>query len=266
MHGCVDACASVLQTRRVTDHRTTVACHAWPALGIRGRASLMACLRDNLAIRIPGVLTSEQCSAYLQGVYEARGEWTEAFGGEQYSLGRAWYTDLETDGARTYFADAAASNQRVERYLPGMQAWLLGLARDMLGGHVAFRRGWCGPGVHVFPAGEAVARLGGSVHFDTEGLASPHIEARKPALSMIVMLQTPENGGGTRVWDLEYDGCDEVQEPADDGGLVTYDPGDLTILNAYRLHQIQCFGGDKDRVSITAMVAELDPGEWEMWF
>jgi hypothetical protein len=40
----------------------------------------------------------------------------------------------------------------------------------------------------------------------------------------------------------------------------------MTILNAYRLHQIQGFPGDKDRVSITAMLAEVDANEWEMWF
>lgn len=246
--------------------KTTIAQIAWPALAIRGRASLLACLNENLAVSISGLLTPVQCERYLQGVYAGRGEWTEAFGGEQYSLGRAWYTDLETEGARTYFAEARGSNERVERYLPGMQTWLLGVVRELVGGHVAFRQGWCGPGVHVFPAGEAVSRLGGSVHFDTEGLADAHVEQGKPALSMIVMLQTPEQGGGTKVWDYEYEGCDEVDEPDEEGGLVTYGPGDLTILNAYRLHQIQRFSGDKDRVSITAMLAEVDPGEWEMWF
>lgn len=239
---------------------------AWPALVIRGRASLLACLNEHLAISIPGVLDDEQCQAYLAGVFEGRHEWTEAFGGEQFSLGRAWYTDLETEGAKTYFADARTSNERVERYLPGMQSWLLGVARELVDGHVALRPGWCGPGVHVFPAGEAVARLGGSVHFDTEGLADSHLELRKPALSMIVMLQTPESGGGTRVWDLSFDGCDEVEVPDRPSAMVRYAPGDLTILDAYRLHQIQSFDGVLDRVSITAMLAEVDPGEWEMWF
>jgi hypothetical protein len=130
------------------------------------------------------------------------------------------------------------------------------------------RRGWCGPGVHVFPTGEQVALNGGVVHFDTEGLPGRHVEARLPAISLIWMLQAPERGGGVRVWDVSYAGEDAVSdsELSAPSEIVESEPGDLVVLDSYRLHQIQPFSGARDRITLTAMAAEVDPGRWEIWF
>lgn len=233
-----------------------------------GRDRLLGKLDRHLALMLSGVLDGDRRARWLEGVYAARAEWTSAFGGEQFSLGRAWYTDYEEDRSREYFAEARASDARVERWLPGAQSWMLELVSELVVGRVERRPGWCGPGVHVFPAGEHVASEGGVVHFDTEGLGFRHVERRLPAISLIVMLQPPEQGGGVRVWDMAYAGDDFVDDAALDlpSDELLSAAGDLVVLDSYRLHQIQPFSGSLDRVSLTAMAAEIDRDRWQVWF
>jgi hypothetical protein len=140
---------------------------------------------------------------------------------------------------------------------------------ELVGAPVARRRGWCGPGLHIFPAGDWLAS-NGDVHFDTEGLLEDDLAARVPALSAIVMLQPPERGGGLRVWDTPFDerapAPEELLAKRDiASATVAYAAGDLVVLDSYRLHQIQPFEGARDRVSITAHLILRD-GVWQSWF
>lgn len=208
------------------------------------------------------------CARWVEGVYALRDEWTEDFGGEQFALGRAFYTHFETGRSEEYFRDATASDARVERGAPGLQARMRELVKELTGAHVVQRRGWCGAGVHVFPAGEKVARAGGVIHFDVEGLAKHHVTRRKPTLSIVVMLQPPEQGGGLRLWDVRYSGSEhptdaEIESRSE---LVEYGVGDLVAFESYQLHQIQPFAGERDRISATIHAAEMDRGVWESWF
>jgi hypothetical protein len=235
----------------------------------RGRPSVRAGLARAAAVGLRAAWPPSRCAALVRGVRRARAAWTADFGGEQFALGRAFYTHLETDRAREYFADAVASDARVEAALPGMQAETRALLGAMLGAAVVRTRpGFCGPGVHVFPAAEKVARAGGVVHFDTEGLTPFHLTRRAPAVTLVVMLQSPARGGGLRLWDVEYTGRDEPT----DGELATpscrarYGVGDALLIESYRLHQIQPFGGARDRISVTVHAVEVDPGVWEVWF
>ncbi len=204
----------------------------------------------------------------MTGVYEARPGWTGDFGGEQFSLGRAFYTHLEQGKSRDYFAGAMASNRLVEQHLPGMPEKMRALIAWFTGGEARLRRGWCGPGVHVFPAGEHVSRSGGVVHFDTEGLSEHHLERGWPAISAVAMLQAPELGGGIRLWNAAYEGNDEPPSSARSRGsaLVKLSAGDLVFFDSYRLHQIQPFAGTRDRITITVHAAWVDKGWWEIWF
>ncbi|RYE90833.1 MAG: hypothetical protein EOO75_09610 [Myxococcales bacterium] len=200
---------------------------------------------------------------------EARPHWNRDFDGEQFSLGRAWYTHLEQGRSQAYFAGARASDALVERFAPGLQAAARGLLSELLGCEVTARRGWCGPGVHVFPAGEAVARAGGVIHSDVEGLSPGHLADRAPALSAVLMLAPPERGGGLRLWDACHHDDSAVDAEAlagVDAATVEYAPGDLVVFDSYRLHQIQAFAGDRDRLSLTIHVARLGPDRWESWF
>jgi hypothetical protein len=223
--------------------------------------------RADLYLQRPGVLSPDECERWVRGAYGALGDWTACFDGVQFTLGRAYYTHLEEGRAGEYFAEARASDQRVERALPGMQARVRALLAELVvGAPVTPRSGWCGPGLHVFPADGWLACRGGDIHFDTEGLLPDELAARRPALSAIFMLQAPHRGGGLRVWDALYDGDDEVSEPEDiDSTVVEYAPGDLVVIDSYRLHQIQPFQGRRDRVSITVHLV-LGAAGWQSWF
>ena len=226
-------------------------------------------LAASLAVLVPGVIPADVCTRWARGILAARSEWTADFEGEQFCLGRAFYTHLETDRTGEYFADARGSDARVERHAPGLKERVRALVAEAVGGRVVQREGWCGAGVHVFPAGCPVAREGGVVHFDTEGLADEHVARRAPALSVVAMIQPPERGGGLRLWPALYDGRDHPGDAAlEAGGDVTVDyrAGDVVVFDSYRCHQIQPFAGSIDRISATLHVAEIDRGLWEAWF
>lgn len=228
----------------------------------------LARLREAWAVVVERFFTEETCERWTRGVCEARAEWTNDFDGEQFTLGRAFYTHFEEDKSRAYFADVESSDARVERHVPGLQSAMRDLVSRTTGGHVCPRRGWCGPGVHVFPAKNPVARRGGVVHFDTEGLVARHIERRSPAVTLVAMLRPPISGGGLQVWNARYDGHDHAtpEDLARPSTVITYACGDVILIDSYRLHQIQPFGGALDRISATVHAAEVDRGLWETWF
>jgi hypothetical protein len=241
---------------------------------------LLPLLETSLAVQLPAAVDVERAARWAAGVREAREAWVSDFGGAQFSLGRAWYTHLEQDRAADYFAKASASDAVVEHACPGLQAAMRALVARVVGAPVVPRAGWCGPGVHVFPAGGLVATRGGEIHFDTEGLTPAHAAIRAPALTLVVMLQPPVSGGGLRVWDAMYDGEDRRGYDAADGAdddedddessermplTCTYEAGTVVVIDSYRLHQIQSFAGEVDRISATCHAAFV-AGAWETWF
>lgn len=217
------------------------------------------------ALVLEGRFPREQCAAWVEGVYRGEAVWTRDFGGEQFSLGRAFYTHYEEGKSRDYFEGAAASDARVEAHAPGLQAALRDLVAALTGGRAVQRRGWCGPGVHVFPPGGPVSKRGGVVHFDTEGLPARHA-AR--AISCVLMLQPTAPGGGLKVWDVRYRGHDHptAAELAERSEIVVSDVGDVVVFDSYRLHQIQPWRAKRDRISATVHAAEIGGGLWETWF
>jgi hypothetical protein len=222
--------------------------------------------RTGGVVRIPGVLGPSACARWVRAVYAARAEWTPCFEGVQFTLGRAYYTHLEEGREGEYFSRSVASDALVERTVPGLQDRVRTILARLVGPPVEPRPGWCGPGVHIFPAGEWLSRHGGDVHFDTEGLAGEDLEARRPALSVILMLQPPFRGGGLRVWEAEYDGQEDVPAPEHSPSeVVDYAAGDLVVIDSHRLHQIQPFEGNRDRISITAHLVLREQG-WLCWF
>jgi hypothetical protein len=224
----------------------------------------------DLYLQRRGVLGADECARWAAGVYAARADWTPCFEGVQFTLGRAYYTHLEEEREGEYFATARASDAVVERALPELQARVRGILAELVGAEVAPRPGWCGPGVHIFPAGYWLAENGGDVHFDTEGLREEELGARQPALSAILMLQPPEHGGGLRVWDALWDGRDDEEAIAAaaaraPSAVADYTAGDLVVIDSYRLHQIQPFSGGRDRLSVTAHLVFAE-GSWQAWF
>ncbi len=224
-------------------------------------------LDDELAVHVRGAIDGARAAAWAEGVRNARAEWVTDFGGAQFSLGRAWYTHLEQDRAADYFANVSASDASVERACPGLQDAMRALVARVVGAPIAQRAGWCGPGVHIFPAGAHVSQNGGDVHFDNEGLTPAHVSDRAPALTLVLMLEPPKSGGGLRVWDVRYAGSDFYEDGDLERPHITceYGVGDLVVIDSYRLHQIQPFQGAVDRISATCHAA-FAGGQWETWF
>lgn len=233
-----------------------------------GSPPLLPLLDDHLAVSLDGAVDPKTCRTWTRAVLAARADWVADFGREQFALGRAFYTHFETGRSELYFRDAAASDARVERHLPGMQRTVSDLFARLTGGKVRPRHGFCGPGVHVFPAGEKVARSGGVIHFDVEGLTPLSLEQGQRALSLVVMLQPPKWGGGLRLWDVLHSGSEEPteEELGTDHATYRYGIGSALLMDSRRLHQIRPFRGKRSRVSITVHAAEVDRDVWETWF
>jgi hypothetical protein len=228
-------------------------------------ASRRAFVEAALGARLRGALDRETAAAWTTRVLESEPDYTYAFG-QQASLGIAWYTHLEEGRAREYFERASASDEVVERRVPGFRERFVALVARALGVPLVQRPGYAGPGIHVFAAHGPCAKGGGEVHFDTEGLPVPYLRERKAAYTAVLSLSSVTSGGGLRLWDLPYDGHEDpelsrLREPC----TVSYEPGDLVLFESYRLHQIEPFSGDHARVSATCHVARLG-GAWVYWF
>jgi hypothetical protein len=223
---------------------------------------------EHVVLGLGGVLDPGRAADWSRRVTDARPDWTSDFGGSQYALGRPFYTHLETDRADLYFRDVARSDALVERVLPGMQRELREVFATLVGGRARQRPGFSGAGVHVFEPGSLVARRGGTVHFDVEGLSPLHLERRARVFSLVVMLQPPAWGGGLAVFDALYEGSEEpsTADLAARRIVLSYGAGDGVLLSSRRLHQIRPFRGALPRISITLHGVEVDRGLFETWF
>ncbi len=233
-----------------------------------GRPPLLDRLATSAGVVVTGALPESTRRGWLAGVEAARSEWVSDFGGEQFAVGRAFYTHLETDRSALYFGDAGRSDARVERALPGMQALVREVFGRLVGGLVRPRLGFCGPGVHVFPAGGKVAREGGAVHFDVEGLTPHQLTRGNRATTLVWMLEPATWGGGLELWNTTYAGSEfpSKRQLASPRRTLPYAAGDLLFMESARLHRIRPFRGDRDRISITAHAVEVDRDVWECWF
>jgi hypothetical protein len=233
---------------------------------ISKRQRLVA-LEQQRHVQIGARLSRSLVKDVTQRVLEAEHLWTPAFKGAQHSLGNAWYTHLESGKERLYLRDAAKADAHVERVLPGLQAGVRALFEAFVDAPVRQRPGFCGAGVHIFLPDCPVARKGGSVHFDLEGLRSES-ERRARALSLVVMVQNADAGGGLRLWEARYTGRirpskREREAPYE---TVTYACGDAVFFESQRLHQIEPFRSKRARISITAHACKCEDGTWQAWF
>jgi hypothetical protein len=213
-----------------------------------------------------GFLDASAALDFADLVGRARSDWTTAFGGAQYSLGIAWYTHLEEGKAGDYFAAASTSDATVERAVPGLQRCLTSAIERAVQGPVSRRRGFAGPGIHVFPAGGEAARRGGDVHFDDEGLTPAELESNAPALTFVLVLRPADSGGGLRLWTARLGDGDPVALGKAPFDVVPYSAGDLLIMDSRRLHQIEPFGGTTDRITATCHAVQAPDGRWLVWF
>src|SRR5262249_36800918 len=151
-----------------------------PALLARAQDPPIARLPDHLALWLEGVLTRRECAPYARGVYAGRAACVPNFDAVQFTRGRAFYAHLETDSEDEYFDHVGGADVSAERLVPGLTGRLMAMLRLCRGGEVGRRPGYCGPGVHIFPAGEYVSHHGGDVHWDVEGLTEEQAAAHAP--------------------------------------------------------------------------------------
>ena len=214
----------------------------------------------------------DQAAEWSQGVLAARSLWHADFGGEQFTMGRAFYTHLEEDRLADYFREARGADAEVERAAPGLQARMREIVARITGGRVTSRPDFCGAGVHVFPADEKVARAGGVVHFDLEGLPKSFLGSGQRAITVVLALEEVV-GGGLRFWNTRYDpraGTDEARlaaraEPRD-AEVLRAAPGDVVVFDSFVLHQIEPFTGRSPRLSATLHAMQIATNAWETWF
>jgi len=232
----------------------------------------LARLSDHLGLHFTNVLSADTCAALVKRVYDARPYWISDFDGVQFSLGRAWYTHLEQNRTALYFSRATESNATVEHFLPAMQSKMRRIVGCIVGEPVVQRVGWCGAGVHIFPAHRWLSFNGGEPHFDTEGLIGDALQRRARAITLVLMLQPPLSGGGLRIWETLYTASDDNPTPEITAEMTNayseiahYGIGDLLVIDSYQLHQIQPFSGERDRISITLHACQT-PSGWETWF
>lgn len=221
-----------------------------------------------MAVQLRDALTLTECTEMAARIERAHGDWTRDFDGEQFSLGRAFYTHMETGDSKKYFDDAQASDARVEQHLPSFQQRMRELMGALVGASVRPRYGFCGAGIHIFPRNGTVAKLGGAIHFDVEGLAPDHLARNVDALTLVVMLRPADVGGGLRMWQSVYRGHEHpaVADYATPHVTTRYRAGDALLMNSRRLHQIRPFRGDHDRLSATLHAVRVDENVWDSWF
>jgi len=234
-----------------------------PAGGVAGLT-----FARHAAVGVREAMPAPRARSLARAVLDAEADLGDDFGGEQRSLGRPWYTHMETGRAAEYFRDARASDARVERVVPGVQDEMLRWLARLLGGVVRRRHGFCGPGVHVFPPGEKVARRGGVFHYDLEGLTPAWRHTLPPAISAVWMLQPAHKRGGLTLFNKRFVGENwPMDEDPDVRRTTTLSrAGDLLVFSSYRLHRINGFSGDDARVSATCHAVMVDDGVWEAWF
>jgi hypothetical protein len=231
-------------------------------------AEVPECDFEQQVLLARGALSAERAAGFTKRVLASRRSWTKDFGGDQFSLGRAFYTHYETERAKLYFDQAERSDAAVEARLPGMQSWMRDLFSTMARAQVRPRPGFCSAGAHIFEPGGLVARKGGVVHFDVEGLSPLHLARKARSLSLVVMLQPPTWGGGLRLYDAMYAGSEEPSDAQRTAPTQTiaYAAGDALLMSSFRLHQIRPFRGERARISLTLHGVEVDRGLFETWF
>ena len=134
-------------TGRLRASRITA--EAWESSG----ESLMPRLLAHPAVQVRGAATAEEAGSMAARVLTARDRWIPDFGGEQFALGRAFYTHLETGRMKDYFAGAAASDALVEEVLPGVAARTLALLARRSAGRCAGGLASAAPGSTCSPRG-----------------------------------------------------------------------------------------------------------------
>jgi hypothetical protein len=247
-----------------------------PAMGgvSRSVVSLEQALHEHAAIRIPGVLTPDECAHCARRLYQQRRRWKSDYDGTQYSFPENYYARVEGGTEREYFFTVDDSVQLMADLFPREQERFLQVIKSLLDVDlVPLKKGWCGPGFVIFPKNEFVAVNNGPIHVDSEGLVDGELyDKDAKACAVILMIQKPETQGGVRVWNINWEptrgegqSLRMAEDNYDDGHTIEYEVGEMVVLNSLKPHQILAFDGDTDRITMNAFGSFVG-GRWQFWF
>ena len=70
-------------------------------------------LKSELSYKFNGFFSDNQIEKIVSAFYAAKDDWSSGFGGQQYSLGEAWYHYVETgkDGNPVEYMDRAVPSE-----------------------------------------------------------------------------------------------------------------------------------------------------------
>lgn len=232
-------------------------------------------------VAFEGLLSLTEVARALAQVYAQRRHWQAGAGPGDFTLGNVWYAHMEFGREHEYFASAPRARALVNRLFPGLEQQILAFCRLLTGdGDVQVRSGWGGPALVVFQAGSETARRGGVLHIDHDGLPAELLQARgADTFSFILPLQLPAERGHLMVWPDLYDPADraryligsgDIADPRPPVQLLTHQLGTAIAIQSLRVHQIQGFEGNCDRVTLnwrlTRTATAADESRWVVWF
>ena len=233
------------------------------------------------AVALSGLFGTSELDQMLQQVYKQRRHWQTGAGPGDYTLGNVWYAHIEFGREQEYFATASRSRALVNRLFPRLEQQILALCRLLTGdSDVQVRANWGGPALVVFRAGSETARRGGVLHVDHDGLPVELLQSNQAdAFSFILPLQLPAQRGHLLVWPDVFDPADrerflvgsgDVAGPHPPVQLLRHEVGTALAIQSLRVHQIQGFDGDRDRVTLnwrlTRVPSADERGRWVVWF
>lgn len=239
-----------------------------------GMPPLEDALERYAAIRIPGVLSPDECITCSERLYQMRLRWRDDYGGEQFSLPDNYYARVSGGTVEEYFSSVVASRKLMAESFPHEQKRFLQLMQTLIKAEtVPLKKGWCGPGFVIFPEGEYVAVNNGPIHVDAEGLVDGElVDSDARACALVLMVQKPQWQGGVRVWNFPWDpllgethSLRRAENSYSNGYTIEYELGDLVVLNSLKPHQILSFGGGIDRITMNAFGSFVG-GRWQFWF
>lgn len=227
-----------------------------------------------LALAVEDFLSPDECAEILRGVYVLEPYWRSGTYEGDSILGRSWYTAIDNREVMDYFDEAPAFNRLIQDTFPELIEKIMAFARTMTNQEeVQVRPGWAGPGFTIFRPPSCTAETGGSCHIDYDGLSKRMVDVPEglEMFSVMIPISMPEDAAGLYVWPEVYQRFqhkryfNEIEDPEGERFTVPYSVGKLICIHSLRIHQIEPFNGDIDRVVITFHLGKLD-GKWNLWF
>ena len=184
------------------------------------------------------LLTPSECSHWCDSVLSASSHWTRrARGIDFYTLGAAYYLDVDDDGFASYIHRLGKMNLVLNELFGGLYRLILDRFEQAFGCPFCFHDGLALPGFHVFgPRPSRLASFWNPVFFDRGGTIHTHPTTRPFAEligcnynklppyfdSVTIPLRLPAGGGGLNFWPNGLDNEKPMYRSYSEGNAVHF--------------------------------------------